>query len=146
RNGKPIAGATGVAYKVTAADAGASIVARATLTKAGAKSVTLTTTATEIPKLRPTVKAKLAKKSIKASARAKVTVTVKVSGVAGPAGKVKVKFGKKTKTYTLKAASNGKRTVKLPKLKKGAHKIKGTFMGTQQIERRTSKTVKLKVR
>lgn len=87
---------------------------------------------------------KLSKKSIKASKKAKVTITVKAPGSSVPAtGKVTIKAGKKTVgSGTVK---NGKVTINLKKLKKGSYKLKATFAGDANFGGSSTKTVKLKV-
>ncbi len=57
-------------------------------------------------------------------------MTVKVPGVAGPTGKVRILDGAKViKTVTLDASSSGKATVKLTGLKKGKHKLTAQYLG-----------------
>ena len=101
----------------------------------------------KVAKLKAKVSAKLAKKSIKAKQRGKVTVTVKISGIKKPTGKLLIRDGKKTiKTVTLKAKHQGKVTVKLPKLKKGKHKISAQLKATKQLAKSTSPKKNLRVR
>ena len=52
-----------------------------------------------------------------------------------PTGKVKVYDGKKkvVLTTTLKGKNNGVKTIKLPVLKKGKHKIKVVYLGAPTI-------------
>src|SRR5690606_18087509 len=66
-------------------------------------------------------------KSVKASKKPKVTVTVKATGVAKPTGTVTVKYGKKSVKVKLKARAKGKVSVTLPKLKKGSYANKDSF-------------------
>ncbi|MDR1790576.1 MAG: Ig-like domain repeat protein [Propionibacteriaceae bacterium] len=87
--------------------------------------------------------AKLAKATVKSSAKASVKVTVKATGLK-PGGKVKVTYGKKSVTATVKS---GKATVKLPKLKKGKYTLKVTYLGSTETKKATyKKTLKLKVK
>ncbi|MDR3201827.1 MAG: InlB B-repeat-containing protein [Bifidobacteriaceae bacterium] len=99
------------------------------------------------------VTVKLAKKTIAAGQRAKATVTVKVAGLAKPAGAVKVSCGAKSVTAKLKAAKKGKAAVKLPAMAKaGTYKVKATFTPAKgsataaKAKKSTSKAVKLKVK
>ncbi len=87
---------------------------------------------------------KLSKKTIRASKKAKVTITVKAPGSSILAtGKVTVKAGKKiVGTGTVK---NGKVTLNLKKLKKGSYKLKATFAGNANFGASTTKSITLKV-
>jgi hypothetical protein len=76
--------------------------------------------------------------------KAKVQVTVQVKGVT-VSGKVKVTSGKKTLVKSAKLSRSGKVTVNLPKLKKGTHKVKVTFLGNSKIAS-GSKTVTITVK
>src|SRR5690606_39682795 len=99
-----------------------------------------------VTKAKPKVSLKLAKKTVKASERAKVTVRVKVVGIAKPTGKLVFKDGKKKiRIVKLKAKHRGKITVRLPRLSAGKHKITVTYQGTKQIKKRTSKVMVLRV-
>jgi hypothetical protein len=66
-------------------------------------------------------------RKVKASGRAKVKVTVRVTGVARPTGTVKVKAGGRTLTAKITSARRGTATVTLPKLGKGTVKVRATF-------------------
>ena len=106
------------------------------------------TTKVKVAKATPKVSLKLAKSKVKASKNAKVTVTVTIPGsLKAKASKFKVKIydGKKLlKSATLK--SNGKVTVKLPKIKKtGTHKITATVSKTGNTNAKTSAKKNLKV-
>jgi hypothetical protein len=146
RSGVAISGATGPTYTVQTADAGQRVHAVLVVTAADGTVAAIESAAVTVPKLAATVKAKLVKASVKAKAAAKVAVTVKVPGVKAPTGKIAVKYGAKTKIYTLNAAKKGVVTLKLPKIaKKGSYAIKVTYRGTSQIAKRTAKTVTLRV-
>jgi hypothetical protein len=91
----------------------------------------------------------IVKKKISTSARAKLKIRVKVSGVAKPTGTLVVSVnGKKLKSYKLSASKKGKLTVTLPKIKKsGTKRITVTYKGTTNIAadksiRRTLKVVR----
>jgi hypothetical protein len=66
---------------------------------------------------------------------------------AHPTGKVRLKKGKRTlKTIRVRAADNGKRTVRVPKLRKGTHKIRAVYRGNKALTRSRSKTIRLVIR
>ena len=99
-----------------------------------------------LTKLASTTSAKLAKTRIDEGRSTKVTVTVKVPGVTGPTGTVKVYDGRKVlKTVTLAAAKRGVVVVKLVKPKKGKHKISARYAGSDIAGSSASRTVTLKV-
>ena len=99
-----------------------------------------------VTKATSTVTLKTAKKG-KTSKRAKATVTVKASGVTSLTGKVTVYDGKKKLVKaTLKASKHGKVTVKLPRLKKGKHKLTVVYAGSSTVAKSTSKVVKVNVK
>jgi hypothetical protein len=90
------------------------------------------------------LKAKLAKKTVKRSQRAKVVV--RVGGAKRPTGTVTVRWGKKgVAKVALKAAKSGKATIKLPKLKKGTHKLTVRYSGGGALKASSAK-LKLRVR
>ncbi len=65
-------------------------------------------------------------------------------GAAHPTGKVRLMMGKKTlKTYKLKEADNGRRTVRLPKLGKGVHRIRAVYLGNAALKRSTSNVLRV---
>jgi hypothetical protein len=143
RNGKAIPGATGAAYKVTAADAGAKVSAIVTIPELG-QSRTLKAV---VVKLTPKVSAK-----VKAATK-KVAVSVKVGKPASATGKVKLTLtktvgkktvkvkwsGKASKTVKLTKKSKGKLTVALPKLAKGKYQVTATFQGNAKAAKAAAK-------
>ncbi len=64
-----------------------------------------------------------------------ITVWVSVPNFFKPTGKLKVYDGKRKVllTTTLKGKNNGSKTIRLPVLKKGAHKIKVVYLGAPTI-------------
>jgi hypothetical protein len=65
-------------------------------------------------------------------------------GAAHPTGKVRLMMGKKTlKTYKLKEADNGRRTVRLPRLGKGVHRIRAVYLGNAALKRSTSNVLRV---
>ena len=150
RNGKKIKGATKKTYKVAKKDLGKRLSVRVTAKQSGFPSRKVTTSKVKVKKNSPTVKAKLKKKTIKRSQRARVTITVKAGVTSRPTGKVKVTYGKKSKTYTLKKSHKGKLTVKLPKLKKGKHTVRAKYTPAKSLKKyvssKSSKKVTLRVK
>jgi len=85
--------------------------------------------------------AKLAKATVKHTARGKVTIIVTATGVV-PTGKVTVYDGtRKIATGTL---AKGKVVITLPKLKKGKHKLTATYAGSTLVSTSRSAAVTLK--
>lgn len=83
----------------------------------------------------------------KAKKRPTVTVRIAVSGVKAPAARVRIYDGSKIiATATLKASANGVVKVKLPRLKKGSHKISVRYDGTANVAGSRSATKKVTVR
>ena len=148
RDGKAIGGATSSSYSVRLADVGSRLSVRVTASRSDYASVSSATSASvKVPKLAPKVSAKLSKKKIKARSKAKLTVTVKASGIAAPTGKVQVFDGKKRlKTVSLRSKDQGRLKVTLPRLKPGKHKIKVKYLGSSKIAKKNSKKVTLTVR
>lgn len=148
RDGAPIKGATARTYKPRRSDAGARISVRVTPVLEGHDVLGLTTPRTKaLPKVAGTVKAKLAKKTITAKQRAKVTFTVRSKGVSPITGKVTITYGKKSRTVTLKPGHKGKATVTLPRLKKGTHKVTVTYKGGAKVKKASlKKALTLRVR
>lgn len=93
-----------------------------------------------VAKARSSVSQSIASK-VSRKKKAKLTVTVKVAGVASPTGQLRVYDGKKRiATANLSSTGKGKRVVSLPKLSKGKHRIKTVYVGTTDITGRTSST------
>lgn len=92
------------------------------------------------------VTAKLAKKKIARTARARVAVTVSAPRTT-PSGKVRVTAtkGKKTVTRTV-TLTRGKATATLPRLAKGTWKVKARYAGSAKVAAKSARTVLLKVR
>jgi len=152
RNGKKIKGATKATYAVKKADLGKKLSVKVTASLSGFPSRSATTKRVKVVKQTPSVGIKLKSKSIKRSQKAKVTITVKAGSITKkPAGKLKLTYGKSSRTYTLKAAKKGKLIVTLPKLKKGTYKIKVKYTPAgktlkKYVKAKGSKTLTLKVK
>ncbi|MDR1426225.1 MAG: hypothetical protein LBJ08_00475 [Bifidobacteriaceae bacterium] len=142
RNGKPIAGATGPTYKITAADAGAKISAIVTIPELGQSRTIKAVTVKLTAKVTAKIKAKSVVVTLKVPKPGAATGKVKLT-LTKTVGKktVKVKWsGKSAKTVTLKSKAKGKATVKLPKLPKGKYKVTATFAGNTKAAKATAKT------
>ena len=119
---------------------------RATFVPATSQVSSVTSSAAKITvrKASAKVKAKLTKSRIKASSKARTKITVKVTANGKRAtGKVTIKWGHRSKTYTLK---KGKVTVRAPKHKKGTYRVKVSYKGNKTVKAKAAKTLKLKVR
>ena len=146
RDGAPIPNATSSTYRVTPEDAGKNIGATVLASKTGFNDGSANAVAVAVPKLKSTTTAPLSATRIKPGQRAKVGITVAVPGVKGPVGVIKVMDRTKVlKTLTLVTAKNGKVTVKLPKLKKGKHRILVKYLGDATTEGSRSKAMRLSV-
>jgi len=146
RNGSPIAGATRSSYRVTASDVGAELTARVTGSKTGFADGVVTTAAKRVPAVPSTTTAALAASTVAKGKRARITVTVTATGFADPTGVITVKEGSRTlKKFTLKGSHHGVKTLKLPALAAGKHKLKAFYAGNAKITGSTSARVVLKV-
>lgn len=123
RDGSPLPGATGAQREVSPEDAGHRLSVQVTATYAQGRSASASSSEVTVPAPpKPQVTVRLAKSSLPRSSRAKVTV--KVSSTAAPVGKIVVRAGgKKLASATLKASHRGSRTLTLPYLKVGTHKV-----------------------
>jgi hypothetical protein len=144
RTGAPIPNATGSSYRLTPNDAGTDVSVTVLASKAGFADGAASASAVAISKLVSTTVATLSATRIKPGKRVKIGMTVTVPGVAGPVGQIKVFDGaKKLKTLTLVSTRDGKLTWRLPKLKKGKHKIKAVYLGNGSTAGSKSKRIKL---
>ena len=132
----PIPGATALEYVPTLADAGKPLAATVTATLAPFLEGLGVTNKVKVAKVKS--KTKLSKAGGK-------RVSFKVGpGAAHPTGKVKLMKGAKLlKVYKLRAADNGKRIVRLPKLKNGVHKIRAVYKGNKSLKGSKSKVLRV---
>jgi hypothetical protein len=146
RNGAAIPGATGASYALAAVDVGRQITVLVTATAPGYLAGSAASAPVTVGKASSTTTAALVKKTVPYGTAAKLVVTVKAPGVAGPTGKVKIRDGAKViKTVTLTAAMKGKITVKLTKLTRGKHKLTAQYSGDAATSPSKSAVVKLTV-
>ncbi|MGH1563678.1 S8 family serine peptidase [Mumia sp. DW29H23] len=148
RNGRPIPGAYGTSYRVTAADGGALIQSQVAGRKgAGSPALWRSSNGLRVPKIATAVRLKVKpRKTTYGRSGARLVAVVKVA--AGPIrGKVVFRDGKK-KIKTVKV-KNGKAVLKLSstKLKRGKHKITARYVAKHPaFKRATSRPVTLLVR
>jgi len=135
----PIPGATSRDYVPSLADAGKPLAATVTATLTGFLDGLGITNVVKVAK----VSSKTVLKRVKGR-----LVSVRVDpGAVHPTGKVRLMKGTRTlRTVKLRPADNGKRTVRLPKLRKGTHKIRAVYAGNAALKRSTSKVVRVVVR
>lgn len=146
RTGAPIPNATAATYRLTPEDAGKNISATVLASKSGFADGSASAVAVAVPKMVSTTTATMSATRIKPGTRAKVGITVAVPGVTGPVGVLKVMDRTKVlKKVTLVTAKNGKITVKLPKLKKGKHRILVKYLGDATTQGSRSKALRLSV-
>ncbi|WP_313405489.1 LamG-like jellyroll fold domain-containing protein [Aeromicrobium sp.] len=141
RDGQPIRGATGGGYRLTTADIGRAISVRVTASTAGNQPVSATSTASRVAKAASTVRAKVAKKRIKAKQRAKVAIRVAAPATAN--GRVLVKL--RGRVVADGIVRNGKVKVRLPRLAVGKHRLVIRYLGNDQV-RGDSARVTLRVK
>ncbi|MFA6573989.1 MAG: Ig-like domain repeat protein, partial [Nocardioides sp.] len=144
-DGRPITGATGSQYVVKVTDAGRTVAVLVTATRLGFTQASATTAPVTVAKVASRTSLKLLKKRIKQGTAGLLRITLAPSSLR-PAGKVKVFDGRRLlKTYTVRAADNGTRIVKLPRLKAGKHKLTARFAGTRATTASKSAAVVLTV-
>lgn len=134
RNGQPIANASGSTYFATAADAAAKLSVKVTAAKAGREDGVATSPAVTMGKLASTTALGVSPFAVTKRIRAKLAITVAVSGVLGPTGTLVIKDGKKKlKSLSLTASRKGVLVFKMPKLKPGKHKLKVIYGGSTTV-------------
>jgi hypothetical protein len=135
RNGRPIAGATSYAYTLGPDDATRSVSVRVTAMISGYAPGKATSSAVKVGKMSSATAFSFAANPVLVRTHAKLTFSVAVPNFYKPTGKVKVYDGKRKVllTTTLKGRNNGVKTIKLPVLKKGKHKIKVVYLGAPTI-------------
>ncbi|MDN4161439.1 Ig-like domain repeat protein [Nocardioides abyssi] len=142
RGGVAIPGATQPTYVVQVADIGSRLTVEITAVATGfTEGAATASTAGTVARLTSTTGVALAKKTVKKGQKAKLTITLRSAGAART-GQVRIFDGKRL-VRTLSV--NGKRSVKLPKLGVGKHRIKVTYVGSRTTAPSTSKVVVLKV-
>ncbi|MCW2767818.1 MAG: hypothetical protein JWO11_3777 [Nocardioides sp.] len=145
RDGSPIAGATAPTYTVLAKDATHTLSFQVTATRAGFGSGTATANGVVVRKLASKTQVSPVSKTVGKGTKGVLKIILSATG-AKPAGKVAVYDGAKLlKRYSLRAADNGIRIVKLPVLEPGKHRIKAVYAGSGTVLGSTSRPVTLRV-
>jgi len=98
----------------------------------------------DVAKAVSSIKGKFSASKIKRSTSPKLTATVR--STAPISGSVTIKEGSKVLKAGVAVPTNGKVTVKLPKLKKGTHKVTVYFSGSATIAESKSSVIKIKVK
>ncbi len=130
RSGVPIPGATGDNYTLKPEDAARSISATVLASRVGYTDGGATAAPVTVAKMASTTAAAFSATQVKAGKRVKISIVVRVNGVPGPTGVIKVYDGAKVlKSLTLAPTRAGKIGWKLPVLKVGKHKIKAVYAG-----------------
>ena len=145
RDGRPISGGTGSQYVVKLTDAGRKVAVLVTATRLGFTQASAATAPVTVAKVASQTRLKLLKKKIQQGKAGLLRITL-APGSLRPAGKVKVFDGRRLlKVYTVRAADNSSRIVKLPRLKPGRHKLTARFAGTRATTASKSAPVVLTV-
>ena len=91
--------------------------------------------------------AKLGSKTKLRKAGPRVVALRVIPGVARPTGKVRLMTGTRVlRTVRLQAADNGRRTVKLPMLAKGTHRVRAVYQGSKSLKKSRSQVLRLTLR
>ena len=144
RSGVPIPSATGANYRMTSDDAGRDISATVFASATGFNEGAATAAAVSVARLKSAASGVLKSSRVKLGKRAKLTVTVKVTGLTTPTGVVQVlDKGKKIAQFTMAPVHLGKKTLKLRKLPKGKHPLQVVYVGNGQTYGSKSKKIVL---
>ncbi|MCY4727560.1 hypothetical protein NYO98_14830 [Nocardioides sp. STR2] len=146
RNGVPIPSATSSTYRLTTDDAGTNVGVTVLASKTGFSDGSANAAAVAVARLKSTTAGALKASRIKVGSRAKLNITVAVSGLSTPIGVVQVlDKGKKIAQFTMAPVHKGKKTLKLKKLPKGKHKLQVVYLGNAQTFGSKSKRIILYV-
>lgn len=145
RGQEPIFGATQSSYLLKGADAGQEVWAVVAGTRTGYEPGRARTDAVRVAKAASTVKLALPKKKIEKGAKGALKIRLGAEGLK-PAGQVTIlRAGKALKKYVVRPSDNGVRTVMLPKLKPGKHKLRAVYAGSATAGKSRSAQVVLTV-
>jgi large repetitive protein len=146
RTGVPIPGATSVSYQLSTEDAGKELSVTVLAAAQGFNEGAASSAAIAVPRLSSTAAGALKASRVKVGKRGKLTVTVGVKGLTTPTGVVQVlDKGRKIAQFTMAPVHQGKKTLKLPKLPRGKHKLRVVYLGNNQTFGSKSKTIILYV-
>nr|WP_300045524.1 Ig-like domain repeat protein [uncultured Nocardioides sp.] len=135
RNGVPVPGATSGAYTITTADAASGLSVQVVASTRGRADGIAVTAPVSVPQIASKTSLSVLPSPLTKQQRGKLTITVAAPGVASPLGTLLVKDGKKTlKKLTLATKHKGVLTFKLPKLKKGKHKLSVVYSGNAVVK------------
>ncbi|WP_126688196.1 hypothetical protein [Nocardioides ferulae] len=157
RDGEPIAGATSSTYQVVEADRGSELTVVVTASKPGYADGTATSDGVDVPEgeeppvdpepVATTTTVSLVDRVVRLPQRGVVKVRVVREDGEAAVGRIAVKVnGKVVAERKVREAADGQVRVKLPKLKRGVHKVRVVFTGGEGVESSTSDRVLLKVR
>jgi len=146
RSGGAIPGATSATYKLVNADAGRSLAVRVTAHKTGYAPVSASSAGGTVAKVGSTTTASLAKKKIRARKHGIVYVHSTAPAGIAITGTVRVYDGSRLiKSVTLAASDGGRKTIKLPRLKRGRHSITVKYAGNTQLTASAAAAMRLRV-
>jgi large repetitive protein len=135
RDGKPIPGATGGTYVLGPDDATRAVSIRVTASEVGYTPGNATSHPFAVGKMISSASFSFLANPVLAGTHDKITVTVSVPNFLKPTGKLKVYDGKKVLlTTSLKGKNKGVKSIRLPVLKKGTHRIKVKYTGSSTIK------------
>ncbi|MBC9732779.1 Ig-like domain repeat protein [Nocardioides marmotae] len=141
RDGITIPGATSPTYVAQVADIGRTLTVVVTATAPGFTESSETSRAVTIARLSSTTTARLVKAKVRKGAKAKLRIALRAAG-ATQTGQVRIHAGGRL-LRTISVAGN--RTVKLPKLGVGKHRIKVSYVGSRTTAPSTSTVLVLTV-
>jgi hypothetical protein len=141
RDGQPIAGATGTAYRLGTADAGRRIAVRVSAAAAGQTATAASRTAVRVARLRPTVSVKA---RVAGRDRLALTFRVTAAGISRPDGRIAVAVDGRTVRRAL-AVKDGVARLTVSGVRAGKHRVAVRFAGTDAIAARSG-SVTLRVR
>ena len=140
------AASSSAAHTVTKADIGKWLRVVVTATTTGYTKGTAYSAAVYVPKVPTTISAFLSPSMVKVHTHGKVIVSLYTPRLTGPTGTLKVFIdGHKRVTKTLYAGALGKKSIRLPKLKKGTHKVQVRYLGSKYTKAKRSTKMKLTV-
>ncbi|MDN4171913.1 Ig-like domain repeat protein [Nocardioides sp. SOB77] len=141
RDGITIPGATSPTYLTQVADIGRTLSVVVTATAAGFTEASETSRAVSIARLSSTTAASLTSRTVRKGTKATLRIALQAAGKA-QTGQVEVHDGQRL----LKTVSvAGQRTIKLPRLGVGKHRIRVAYVGSRTTAPSASKVLVLKV-
>ncbi|MCR6029842.1 hypothetical protein GGQ22_00105 [Nocardioides sp. zg-579] len=141
RDGITIPGATSPTYVAQVADIGRTLTVVVTATAPGFTESSETSRAVTIARLSSTTTARLVKAKVRKGTKAKLRIALRAAG-ATQTGQVRIHAGGRL-LRTISVAGN--RTVKLPRLGVGKHRIKVSYVGSRTTAPSTSTVLVLTV-